>query len=578
MAVYPAFFSLYVSRERRSSVQAMQLSNGLANPLGLWLGHLMFDSLFTVFIATVATVIFSVATDYLHGLGFLWFIMILYGITATLWAYCVSLFMPSPLASFALAAGYQIIMFLIYLIGYFVTFTFAQSSKADEIVDTIHWAIAITSPVASVARAAMVSVNLFSLLCNGNQPVSTSSLGQLKRFGGPILYLIIYGFILFWFLVWWDSGAILPFKGWLPRRRLGDRTPETDVVPPDVAAEANAVAYSRDSLRVVNVTKVYGRNTVVDKVSFGVAQGDVLALLGPNGAGKTTAFNMIRGDVSPTKGDIFINGISVIQHPRDARLSLGVCPQFTAIDAQLTVREHLLLYGRLKGIPRGPELDRNVDVLLKATTLDEYTDRFASQLSGGNQRKLSLAIAMIGNPTNLLIDEFSTGIDAKMKREMWSVLRNVAVGKAVVITTHSMEEASALANKAGILATRMLAVGTVESLAARYPFYEVHFACRTREEAIKAQQVMSAIPGARMAEDVATRFEVPVNANGSGHSMTLLELFYALSLRGEFTEYTVERSTLETTFLKVIRENQVAEEDAERGRRREKSGFSRLFS
>lgn len=118
------------------------------------------------------------------------------------------------------------------------------------------------------------------------------------------------------------------------------------------------------------------------------------------------------------------------------------------------MREHLVLYGRLKGIPRGPELDRNVDLLLKATALAEFTDRFASQLSGGNQRKLALAIAMmglfcqsllvkgnlkvlslIGNPTNLLIDEFSTGIDAKMKRDMWSVLRNVAAGKAVIITT-----------------------------------------------------------------------------------------------------------------------------------------------
>ena len=97
------------------------------------------------------------------------------------------------------------------------------------------------------------------------------------------------------------------------------------------------------------------------------------------------------------KGDIFINGISVVQHPRGARLSLGVCPQFTAIDGQLTVREHLLLYGRLKGIPRGPELNQNVDTLLRATTLAEYTDRLASQLSGGNQRKLALAIAMIGS-------------------------------------------------------------------------------------------------------------------------------------------------------------------------------------
>jgi len=110
-----------------------------------------------------------------------------------------------------------------------------------------------------------------------------------------------------------------------------------------------------------------------------------------------TDFESPGGDVTPSKGDIFINGISVTQHPRGARLSLGVCPQFTAIDAQLTVREHLMLYGRLKGIPRGPELDQNVDVLLKATALAEYMNRLAGQLSGGNQRKLALAIAMMGS-------------------------------------------------------------------------------------------------------------------------------------------------------------------------------------
>jgi len=122
------------------------------------------------------------------------------------------------------------------------------------------------------------------------------------------------------------------------------------------------------------------------------------------------------------------------------------------------------------------------------------------------------------------------------------------------------------------------AVGTVESLAARYPSYEVHFACRTREEVTKAQQIMSTIPGAKMAEDVTTRFEVPVNAEGSEHSTTLFGLFHALSSREEFAECTVERSTLETAFLKIIGENQVAEEDAEGGRKRKRSGFSRWLS
>lgn len=139
-----------------------------------------------------------------------------------------------------------------------------------------------------------MSVNLFSLLCSGEQAVSTSQLGQLRRFGGPILYLIVYSFILFGMLIWWDSGAILPFKGWRSRKTLHNHTSEADVAPADVVAEANAVANSQDSLRVVNITKVYGSDTVVDGVSFGVAQGDVLALLGPNGAGKTTTFNMIR--------------------------------------------------------------------------------------------------------------------------------------------------------------------------------------------------------------------------------------------------------------------------------------------
>lgn len=93
---------------------------------------------------------------------------------------------------------------------------------------------------------------------------------------------------------------------------------------------------------------------------------------------------------------MFINGVSIVHHPRGARLSLGVCPQFTAIDSQLTVREHLLIYGRLKGLHRGEEVRRNIEGLLRATNLDLYADRLASKLSGGNQRKLSLAIALIG--------------------------------------------------------------------------------------------------------------------------------------------------------------------------------------
>lgn len=217
----------------------------------------------------------------------------------------------------------------------------------------------------------------------------------------------MYGLVLFLILVAVDGGFAWPsFLTWRRRvRRDQDRT-----VSPDVLKETQSVEQSDDPLRVLHVSKRYGNNLAVDDVSFGVARGTICALLGPNGAGKTTTFNMIRGETSPNSGDVLLKGMSITRNSAAARVSLGVCPQFTAIDSQLTVREHLKIYGTLKGLRSNGELEKNIDILLDATTLTIYADRLASKLSGGNQRKLALAIALIGNPDVVLIDEFSTGI------------------------------------------------------------------------------------------------------------------------------------------------------------------------
>jgi ATP-binding cassette subfamily A (ABC1) protein 3 len=149
---------------------------------------------------------------------------------------------------------------------------------------------------------------------------------------------------------------------------------------------------------------------------------------------------------------------------------------------------------------------------------------------------------------------------------MWRTLRRIVPGKAVVITTHSMEEATALSTKVGIIAKRLLAVGTTQSLAERYPFYEVHFSARTRKDLQKVQEMMKGVPGAKMADDVATRFEVPLTTSGpdggtSGMKpLTLAELFALLSAQDAVIEFSVDRVGLESIFLKVIRENQVREE------------------
>ncbi|KAF4611653.1 hypothetical protein D9613_004331 [Agrocybe pediades] len=575
MAVYPAFYAIYVSKERRTAVQAMQLSNGLNNPIGMWLGHLMFDMIPSIILSTIIVIVFSAVSDQFRALGLLWIVMVLYAISGTLFSYALSLMVSSPLGAFAISAVYQFLCFIMYLSAYLLAFTYAKLSETTQVTTKIHFLLSFTAPIASLARATLVSVNLFSLLCNGSDDISTAQLLSIDKFGGPILYLILYSIALLIILVFVDSGSRVKrkFRKGSKKLFLGHDTPP----PPDVIAEANRVQVSDDPLRVLNVSKSYYGKRVTDDVSLGVRKDHIFALLGPNGAGKTTTFNIIRGDVYPDHGDIIINGASMVTDPRGARASLGVCPQFTAIDSQLTVREHLIIYGRFKGLQRGEELNRNIDIILEATSLTIYADRLAEKLSGGNQRKLALAIALMGNPSVILIDEFSTGVDPKMKRDMWNTLRKVSIGKAIVITTHSMEEASALADQVGILAKRMLAVGTIDDLSARYASYEVHFSCRSRGEVLQARRLMSQVPGSRKADDVATRFEVPIDG-----AFTLAQLFSLLSSQGDFLEYTVERASLESVFLKVVRgqesrdmelfRSDISETDAERAM----SGFASL--
>jgi ATP-binding cassette subfamily A (ABC1) protein 3 len=176
----------------------------------------------------------------------------------------------------------------------------------------------------------------------------------MNKFGAPIVYLIGWIFFLFGLLMWIEYGRPLP--KWLrygrrPRAAEADaerRALQNSSFGAEVKAEADRVHQSNDALRVLGVSKVFpGRFTAVDDVSFGV-DNETFAMLGPNGAGKTTTFNIIRGDTRPTKGDVRINGLSIVDEPAAARVSLGVTPQFSAADSQLTVREHLMIYGSLK--------------------------------------------------------------------------------------------------------------------------------------------------------------------------------------------------------------------------------------
>jgi len=482
MCVFPALFALYPTQERLRNVRALHYSNGI-RAVPLWLAYTTFDMMFVIVIAAITTGIFVAvsqfspwstislttlqASDAWYAPGYLFVVFFLYGLCATLFSYLISVIVTSQLAAFAFAAGGMVSLYLIYFVGYMVILTYAPAYAIDDYLDYFHWTVSLISPAASLLRTQLLSLNSFSVLCDGTKIPSYP--GKLTVYGGPILYLTVQAILLFVALVWWDSGYRPPF---LNREKSRQKHSEehVDTIPSAVAAEVTRAEQSKDSLRALHLQKTFGTNHAVNDITFGIPQGQVFALLGPNGAGKSSTISLIRGDIHPTTsinggGDVRIEDISIISKRAAARGHLGVCPQFDAMDT-MTVTEHLYFYARARGVP---DPKSSVDAILQATGLHRFESRLASKLSGGNKRKLSLGIALMGNPSVLLLDEPSSGMDAAAKRVMWRTLLGVAApGRALLITTHSMEEADKLATRVGIMKRKMLALGTVSELGEQY--------------------------------------------------------------------------------------------------------------
>ncbi|KAL9117183.1 MAG: hypothetical protein Q9187_006284, partial [Circinaria calcarea] len=417
LAIYPAFFSLYPTVERLRNVRGLHYSNGV-RALPLWLAYILYDFCFVLAGSVVSIIILRARSDAWYYPGYLFVVLFLYGITSTLYSYVVSLFAKSQLAAFAIAAGSQAVMFLLYIIAYLSVLTYAPVDKIDSYLLIVHFTIGFFFPTANLIRALFVSLNIFSIICRDRSVASEPN--GITIYGGPLLYLIIQAMILFVMLVWWDSGSTL---GSLFRRKVFkmDDAEGIDSKNEEISTEIARVDTSTDDgLRVLHISKSFGRNKAVQDISFGVKRGEVFALLGPNGAGKSTTISMIRGDIRPSNngGDIFIENISVIKHRAAARQALGVCPQFDAID-QMTVLEHLRFYARIRGVSK---IEHNVHEIIRAVGLGPFQTRMAASLSGGNKRKLSLGIALMGNPRVLLLDEPSSGMDVAAKRVMWKTL------------------------------------------------------------------------------------------------------------------------------------------------------------
>ena len=218
-------------------------------------------------------------------------------------------------------------------------------------------------------------------------------------------------------------------------------------------------------IRVEDLHKSYAALEAVDGVSFDVGAGEIFGLLGPNGAGKTTTLDCMACLQEPDRGEILMGGRSARSDPSAVKAMLGVVPQDIALYEELSTVENLRIFGSLYGL-RGRALRERVSWALGFALLDAFSDRPCAALSGGMKRRLNMAVALMHDPTIILADEPTVGVDAQSRNHLFECVRGLArAGKTVVYTTHYMEEVERLCGRAAIIDHgRIVALDTIEGL------------------------------------------------------------------------------------------------------------------
>ena len=218
------------------------------------------------------------------------------------------------------------------------------------------------------------------------------------------------------------------------------------------------------AIKAMGLVKQYKDLTAVDRLHLEIRQGELFSLLGVNGAGKTTAIKMLSCLTKPTAGDALVGGYSIAREPEQVKRRIGVSPQETAVAPNLSVKENLELICGIHGFSKEKRSEK-LRELSGQFALEAVLHRKAGKLSGGWQRRVSIAMALISEPQILFLDEPTLGLDVIARHDLWEVIRSLKGRVTIILTTHYMEEAEALSDRIGIMKSgRLLAAGTVEEL------------------------------------------------------------------------------------------------------------------
>eukprot|EP00475_Leptophrys_vorax_P005671 TRINITY_DN13418_c0_g2_i1.p1 TRINITY_DN13418_c0_g2~~TRINITY_DN13418_c0_g2_i1.p1 ORF type:complete len:1145 (+),score=272.12 TRINITY_DN13418_c0_g2_i1:223-3435(+) len=327
----------------------------------------------------------------------------------------------------------------------------------------------------------------------------------------------------------------------------------------DVAAEVNRVNAGQvsDAIVLKHLRKVYPTvpaKVAVQNLSFGIPAGQCFGFLGSNGAGKTTTIRMLTLDEFPTSGEAFLNGMNILTDRNDVRHLMGYCPQFDALIDNLTSREHLRLYASIKGVDSS-QVESYVSDLIEQLGLSEYADLPCKGYSGGNKRKLSVGIALIGDPPIVFLDEPSTGMDPKSRRSMWNLISTTMKGRSVILTTHSMEECEALCSRIGIMVNGQLrCLGSAQHLKSRFGNgFQLDVSVLEENQKSFMSFVESRFPGSVLleAQDNNLKFIVPKKDHSLSELFSIIE---NKKVEVGIVEYSLSETSLEQIFLRFAKD------------------------
>eukprot|EP01132_Coremiostelium_polycephalum_P010659 gene10659-13056_t len=385
-------------------------------------------------------------------------------------------------------------------------------------------------------------------------------------------YLIL-DFFLYSLLAWYTieiyQGEYGTGKGWLfflsrdywmvPQSISGGRANQTGISIRNLSKKYK-FSNSKDTPNIKN-------KLAVNDLSFDIRPGTIFALLGHNGAGKSTTIGMLTGLMPPTSGDAYINGLSVTKQMDLIRQQIGLCPQHNILYKQLTCAEHLRLFARIKGIQE-KDVENLVDTSLAEVNLTDKKDILSVDLSGGMKRRLCLAIAFIGDPPIVFLDECSSGLDPYSRHQIWSLLQRKKLNRTICITTHFMEEAELLGESIGIMSHgKLRCLGT--SLELKASFGLGYIASLTFDRHIPDVHVpfeqffyskfKDAVPGKQNQENILSDKEDLELSYSLSHQLTETLTNFFIEIEDRQSEFSIKRislsmTTLEEVFLRISEE------------------------